>query len=69
MFNSSRGELEFVVPEPPRGREWLRVVDTAADPPDDVREPGTERPVDAADGCLLAPRSLMVLRSAPARLA
>jgi isoamylase len=69
MFNSGRRELTFVVPEPPHGLEWLRVIDTAADPPDDVREPGTEPPVDAADGCLLAPRSLMVLRSAPARLA
>jgi isoamylase len=69
MFNSGRRELAFVVPEPPPGLEWLRVVDTAADPPDDVREPGTERPLDAADGCVLAPRSLMVLRTGPPRLA
>jgi isoamylase len=60
--NAWTGELEFQLPEPPRGRRWMRVVDTALPSPYDIADEGRECPV-LARRYRVAPFSCIVLRS------
>ena len=61
--NASGRALDFELPEPPNGKRWLRVIDTALPSPDDIREEGDE--VDLADPTHIhvGAHSCLVLRS------
>jgi glycogen operon protein len=59
MVNAYWKPLEFVVQEG-RPSEWQRVVDTAQDSPDDIREPGQGVPLTSAR-YTVGPRSVVVL--------
>ncbi len=63
MFNGSKNERVFAVPEAPEGLIWFLVVDTAAEPPRDCFEPGTEEPLGSIDDLVLAPQSIRVIRA------
>jgi glycogen operon protein len=59
MVNAYWKPLEFVVQEG-RPSEWQRVVDTAQDSPDDIREPGQGVPLTSRR-YTVGPRSVVVL--------
>ncbi len=59
LFNAGLEERVFALP-PAAGR-WHRTVDTGLPSPLDAAEPGAEAPLEPADRCTLAPRSLAVL--------
>jgi glycogen operon protein len=61
MLNGSRGAVSFTVCEPPVGRSWFRVIDTAAEPPNDFREAGDEEPLGEQLRYPTEPRSAVVL--------
>ncbi len=61
LFNADAAEASFVLPPATAAGAWRVAIDTAADSPDDVAEPGTERNVPADSRYRLAPRSLVVL--------
>ena len=65
LFNSGRDNQFFSVPDPGPGRQWLGVIDTAAQPPNDFREPGRELILGSPERLMVAERSLQVLRTAP----
>jgi len=65
MFNAGHERTEFTVPEAPEGLRWVQVIDTAADPPDDFREPGWEAPTAQEGSLALCGRSMVVLRTRP----
>jgi isoamylase len=48
------------------GWRWVRVVDTNFDAPDDIAEPGQERPLSAPRHYMVGPRSTIVLMGQPA---
>ena len=59
MVNAHREPVEFVVQEG-RPSEWQRVVDTARESPDDIREPDRGAPLTSAR-YTVGPRSAVVL--------
>jgi isoamylase len=59
MVNASWKPLEFAVQEG-RPSEWQRVVDTAQESPDDIREPGQKAP-EISMRYTAGPRSVVVL--------
>jgi len=59
MINSDSEELEFVIQ---KSRNWRRAVDTSLDSPQDIAEPGEEKPVTTPK-YLVKPRSVAVLLS------
>ena len=59
MVNAYWEPLEFVVQEG-RPSEWQRVVDTAQESPDDIREPGQGVPLTSVR-YTAGPRSVVVL--------
>jgi isoamylase len=61
--NSWMGDLDFELPTPPPGTRWVRVVDTAAPPPQDIAEEGTECELTNPSRLLVRARSCVVLRS------
>ena len=61
LFNADAADASFALPPAPGGGAWRIAIDTAADSPDDVAEPGTEREVLAGPVYRLAPRSVAVL--------
>jgi glycogen operon protein len=63
-FNSGSGRRTFIVPEVMEHRRWVKVIDTAAEPPEDFRETGWETPVFPEGAVELEPMSLVVLRGA-----
>ncbi|WP_018525742.1 glycogen debranching protein GlgX [Alkalispirochaeta alkalica] len=65
MFNASREEEPFSVPDPPEGLRWVRVIDTSKEPPGDFCEPGLEEGLPPELEISLQGRSLVVLRTAP----
>jgi glycogen operon protein len=71
ILNAYTEPLEFELPDPRILREvparWLRLVDTALAPPDDVRPP-EEAPVVGTAKYSVSPRSAVVLLAGPANL-
>jgi glycogen operon protein len=63
MFNSSAKRLSFVIPDPPEGRCWSRVVDTAAHAPQDIQRDGNQDLEPVSEEMSLVSRSLVMLRS------
>ncbi len=63
LFNASTEDVLFTLPPVPPGKEaWHRAVDTAADPPLDIVDPGCEER-ERRETRLVAARSLLVLLS------
>jgi isoamylase len=60
MFNAYWEPLTFQLPPPPRGRPWLRCIDTALASPDDVRR-GEHAPTVASDVYVAQARSVVLL--------
>jgi len=65
MVNAHWEEHLFEIQEG-KAEEWLRVADTALSNPNDFSEPGCEFPL-ASLSYLVAPRSVVILKSAPRR--
>ncbi|MBE2270518.1 MAG: glycogen debranching protein GlgX [Anaerolinea sp.] len=62
MLNMHWDDQPFDLPKLPFDRHWHVAVNTAADSPDDIAEPGQEKPVNAKGGKIkLKSRSVMVL--------
>ncbi|MFW5693963.1 MAG: glycogen debranching protein GlgX [Alkalispirochaeta sp.] len=63
-FNSGHRQRIFTVPDVTEMRQWMQIIDTAAEPPHDFREPGWEVPIGPHGTITIEPRSLVVLRAA-----
>ncbi|MGD9764327.1 MAG: glycogen debranching protein GlgX [Candidatus Binatia bacterium] len=61
--NAWSGDLAFALPLPPLGTRWVRVIDTAAPPPDDIAEPGGEHELLDPHHLLVRARSCVLLRT------
>ncbi len=61
--NAWSEDLVFAVPDAQPGTRWVRVIDTAAPPPGDIAEPGSERALEDPQRLLVRARSCAVLRS------
>ena len=61
ILNMDGQELEFEIPTV-KGRQWHLAVDTAALPPQDIVDPGREKPI-AGDHVHVRGRSVVVLLS------
>lgn len=61
-FNAHGFEVNIVLPQPPQGQHWCRVVDTNLPPPRDFT-PGGNKGVDAAYS--IAPFSSVLLLAKP----
>jgi isoamylase len=61
-YNGWSGDVTFTLPTPPAGTTWHRVTDTStwAEGPDQVRQPGTEDPLDGTP-YVLRERAVLVL--------
>jgi isoamylase len=59
-FNAYWEDLEFELPARPRNSPWLRAVDTSLPTPDDIVDPGQERPVEEAT-YVAGARSVVIL--------
>ncbi|MEW6428957.1 MAG: glycogen debranching protein GlgX [Thermodesulfobacteriota bacterium] len=64
MVSGERRSRNFVVPEPPAGRRWRKIIDTAAPPPDDIAEAG-EGGIITGRRLAVASMAVVVLASTP----
>jgi glycogen operon protein len=60
-FNMYYEPLEFTLPVLPKGQLWYQVVDTALESPNDIVEPGQERPLGDVKTIKLQDRSSVIL--------
>jgi glycogen operon protein len=60
-FNAWRDPLRFLIPPPPQGKPWRRVVDTALASPLDIVGDGEGPIIHDGTGYMMAPFSLIVL--------
>ena len=60
MMNMDDNQHAFAVPH--EGKSWLVFADTAKAPPDDIAEPGAERPFEG-ERCDVEGRSIVILVS------
>jgi glycogen operon protein len=67
ILNSDYRLQSVMIPEPPPGRRWFRVVDTSLKPGEDFIESGSEVPLDPPDRYTANPRSTVVLSTATGR--
>lgn len=65
MFNNAREDQVFFLPTPPPGLHWVRVIDTAAESPEDFYPAGEEPPLSNPSEITVIHRSLVVLRTVP----
>lgn len=68
VFNTAREAQPVVVPDPPQGLQWVRVIDTARPSPDDIYPTGAEPDLErhragSTVELLLQGRSMVVLRT------
>jgi isoamylase len=63
LFNASSDNAIIAVCDAPVGKKWYRVVDTAAEPPEDIFSPGTEVLLSPQKEFLARPRSMAVFIS------
>ncbi len=61
IANPTPAPVFFRLPEPPRGRQWVRVVDTGSPPPFDICAKGEGVLIGSGGGVLVRDRSLMLL--------
>ncbi len=62
-LNMGAEAAPLALPPPAPGQNWCRVLDTARESPDEIREEGMEEPVPFASTLTVAPRSVLLLRS------
>jgi glycogen operon protein len=63
MLNGSDRPVNFVVEPGSAGKSWVRAVDTGLPPPEDIAEPGAEKPLGKQESYGLRERSMVVLIS------
>lgn len=63
LFNASNRDVTATIPLPPGGKEWLRVIDTSRDSPEDILEPGREERFPGKDKYVVLAQSVVVLIS------
>ncbi|MDR0554871.1 MAG: glycogen debranching protein GlgX [Treponema sp.] len=63
MFNARDRQMVFTLCDAPRGKIWMRAVDTGLPPPDDILLPGTEKRLPSTDNYLVRARSMVILLS------
>jgi glycogen operon protein len=63
MFNGGEKPVSFAVCEALEGKTWVRSVDTGLPPPEDIKEPGTEKPLTRPDTYLINGHSMVILIS------
>jgi glycogen operon protein len=63
MFNGSSSQASFVLAPPPQRKTWARVVDTGLRSPEDIMEPGMEKPLIKQQNYTLRERSMVILIS------
>jgi glycogen operon protein len=63
MFNAGLKQVSFAVCKAPENKTWLRAIDTALAPPDDICLPRAEKPLPYPGIYLVKPRSMVVLLS------
>jgi isoamylase len=61
LFNPLTHALSFLLPHPPQGSTWIKMVDTGAPPPFDVCQPGHGIPLYQETSLLIRDRSSVVL--------
>jgi len=61
FFNAEKRVIHFLIPQPPEGQTWARVINTAQPSPNDILEPGQEQPIGKATHYRLLAHSLVVL--------
>lgn len=61
LMNMHWEDQAFELPKLPFEREWHIAVDTAAPSPDDIADPGQEKPIPQKDKLMLKSRSVVVL--------
>ncbi|MFW6214311.1 MAG: glycogen debranching protein GlgX [Alkalispirochaetaceae bacterium] len=65
LINGSRHAHRFSLPTPRRGHRWTSVINTALEPPHDIREAGWEDDLWSEEDFQLLPRSMALLQSRP----
>jgi glycogen operon protein len=63
MFNAGNKKTSFSVCEPLREKRWVRAVDTALAPPEDILLPGMEKDLSPPDRYIVQERSMVILIS------
>jgi glycogen operon protein len=67
MFNSGEKQKTFKVAAAMEGKTWVRAVDTALPPPEDILLPGTGRPLAKPGAYVVKDRSMVILISQEVR--
>ncbi|MDR1128027.1 MAG: glycogen debranching protein GlgX [Treponema sp.] len=65
MFNSKTTPANFKVCDPPEGKNWHLAMDTNLPSPDDILDPGSEKPMFFPNSYSAAPQSMVILISKP----
>ena len=63
MFNGSNKPVNFTICEPPKGKKWVRVVDTALASPNDILKPGNECNLENSEYYEAGENSIVILIS------
>jgi glycogen operon protein len=63
MFNNSLDPVNFRVMKAPSRKIWVRAVDTSLNSPDDILQPGTEKPLAFQNRYNVKARSVVILLS------
>ena len=63
IFNASEKRIRFKVCPSPGLTKWYLAIDTARESPDDIREEGTEVPLETQDSYMVESRSMVVMIS------
>ncbi|MDR0600755.1 MAG: glycogen debranching enzyme, partial [Treponema sp.] len=63
MFNAGLEPADFRIAEVPEGKIWVRAVDTGLPSPEDILDPGNEKPLMSPDIYRIAARSMVILVS------
>ncbi len=61
FFNASPEPVRFTLPPAPGGRKWRLAVDTSAQSPDDIHEPGSEPEIEDLHNLEIGGRALIIL--------
>jgi glycogen operon protein len=63
MFNANTDMQGFVLAEPPQKKEWMRVVDTGLQSPNDIMLPGSEKKLPSQHVYPVKARGMVILIS------
>ena len=61
LANPTPGQVGFHLPSPPRGRDWVRMLDTGAPPPMDICQPNRGVRLNSGAPLIMRDRSFVVL--------